>query len=105
MNHDLNDVVIGKWPAEAICIMFFLLSKTVDSDKPKKRLETQIGWWERGRADIMQDPRKTKIQWNGMRQQKKQVDRNTQSGKRCWSQNRTKQRQFQKGPRSCANAN
>ena len=38
--------VLGNWPATASCVMFFLLSKTVDSDRPMA---------PRVRADIMED--------------------------------------------------
>ena len=46
--------VIGRWPAAASSIMFFLSPKTLHNDRLISLLARQIQWWEWVRADFME---------------------------------------------------
>ena len=68
--------VIRKLPATPSCFMYFLIPKTVDSDRPLALLSTQIHLCDWVRAEIMEN---RKIQLSGTHQQKKQEEHSTQS--------------------------
>ena len=68
----LHVVEVGdKWPAATRC-MFSLLPKTVESDKPMVLRVTQISWWLKVRADIMEPLEMTQVQLSGMRRRKQE---------------------------------
>ena len=55
----------GKWPQQACTMMFFLIPKTVTSERPIALMPTLIRWWEALRApEVAKWQQKYRVDWD-----------------------------------------